>query len=326
MLDIEGREPVAECVEESIPFHLLETAEVDVGTLFLHVDHLLHGALQLFSLFISRPGVQDVFHRVVLNLFKSVVRQAEIAVVEDVGHDFALNDVVVAVGIDAADNLPLQFGQLIAVAVTEGEQLFFEVCPHFKTDALYAECPSGEGPLAHLHDGGTHVDVDEEAELQGVKLRETIHCDGADDELLVDSVHGRRQQQFFVEHLLRWFPLAAHVETVEERTHEIVMAGIELLLLLGARFLGLQAEHGRLGDEVLEGADNPFLCEHVAQRVLLGLAVERNLTAQPCHIGIGSVGPHPLHQFLVDGVAVRVLIALFHIVEHACVVFHDAVE
>ena len=45
MLCIEGREPVAQRVEKAIALHLLEASEVNVGTLLLHIDHLLHSAL-----------------------------------------------------------------------------------------------------------------------------------------------------------------------------------------------------------------------------------------------------------------------------------------
>ena len=72
MLCIEGREPVAQRVEKAIALHLLEASEVNVGTLLLHVDHLLHRALQFICLLICSFGVQNVFHRVILNFFKSV--------------------------------------------------------------------------------------------------------------------------------------------------------------------------------------------------------------------------------------------------------------
>ena len=109
MLCIEGCEPVAQRVEKAIALHLLEASEVNIGTLLLHVDHLLHRALQFICLLICSFGVQNVFHRVILNFFKSVLSHTEAAVAQNVRHDVALNGLIVPVGIDAADNLPLYF-------------------------------------------------------------------------------------------------------------------------------------------------------------------------------------------------------------------------
>ena len=60
MLYIKRCEPVAQCVEEGKTFHLRETAEIDIGSAFLHVRYFAEALFELFHLPVISIGMQNI--------------------------------------------------------------------------------------------------------------------------------------------------------------------------------------------------------------------------------------------------------------------------
>ena len=323
MLNVERDEPVAQRVEEREALHLFETAEIHVGTLFLHVEHLLHRALHLLHLLVGGFGVHDIFHRVVVHLLDAVSRDAEIAVTQNVRHNLALDGLVILVGIDTAYHLLLQFRELLVVCLAE----FCRLHPDFGIDVerqtLQAQCPSHEGPFAHLYHCRLLVQMNQQTEFHDVELRETTQRHRTRDELCIQTVDGGRGEQMLVEFPLRTVPLVTHENAVEQQAHEVVVVCVECGLLSPSCLVRLQTEHSRFRHEILHVFLDDFKREHISHGALLRLVVETHLTAEPHHPVVGREVPHTLHQLSVYLVAFSIAVALFHIVEHPSEVILD---
>ena len=95
MLHIKRYEPVHRVLEECKPLHLRETSEVDVRTLFLHTLHPTVVLLQLFHPAFLGIRMQNILHRIVLNLLNTISGNLEIAVIKQSRQYFLLNGLIV---------------------------------------------------------------------------------------------------------------------------------------------------------------------------------------------------------------------------------------
>ena len=95
MIHIKRYEPVHSVLEECKPLHLRETSEVDVRTLFLHALHPTVVLLQLLHPAFLGIGMQNILHRIVLNLLDTISGNLEIAVIKQSRQYFLLNGLIV---------------------------------------------------------------------------------------------------------------------------------------------------------------------------------------------------------------------------------------
>ena len=71
--------------------------------------------------------MEYLFERVFLLFYKSVGRHLEVAVLHKVGHDFLGDDLLIFLGLQTVDELHLQLGEFLAVALLTAQlhQLVF---------------------------------------------------------------------------------------------------------------------------------------------------------------------------------------------------------
>ena len=265
MLEEEGQEPVAYAAEERETLHLLEAAEVDVRPLLLHVHHAVHRFLQFLHALLGQLRVQHVLHGVVLHLFYTIARDSDVVVLHQFRHNLALDDAVVALCPQAVYHLHLQFSQFAAAAFVlyglpdhvaylgvEAARIFVE-----------AQHPSNEGTLAYPLVDRLLIDVQQQAELVDAEEVEQRYGDGTHDELLVDTVDGRRQQ--YVLECLRQVvrPQPRRPDIVKQAGHHALMVLVEGSALLLPGMLRLQFQESHLRDKGLHVAAQrgcrPFL-------------------------------------------------------------------
>ena len=123
------------------------------------------------------------------------------------------------------------------------------------------EEPSYEGTLAQLGVGCLLVNVDKRAQLLHVELNEAVERDGADEYAGIDAVGHRREQESGVERAGCLAPGVADKDMVEERADVVQMTGIEVGFFLKLCLIGLETEHGHIGNEIVEGALDIVGCE-----------------------------------------------------------------
>ena len=196
MLRIEGHEPVAGFVEEGEALHLREASEVDVGSLLLHVGHLLHALFHLLHVLLGCIGMQDILQRVFIGIDESLARNLDVAVFQQIGHDFVLNATGISLGLHAKDHLHLQLGQFLAAVLILACQRNDVL--HLGIDARFLgighQSPAHQGALSHPFVGRLLVDSHQGLELMYVEEVERGQRYAADNELLVNAINRRREQ------------------------------------------------------------------------------------------------------------------------------------
>ena len=199
MLYVERYQPVAHVVEEGVSLHLREAAEIDVGTLLLHVHHALEGRFKLLHALLGSPRVQNVLHGVLGHLLDAVLRDAEGVVLHQVRHDFVAQHRRVLLGIQRVHQLHLQFRQLTAHALRRQQLIDHVALLGIDVDKVVvdAQYPPHQGALAHMLVLRTAIDIDQQPELHHVEAVHQRQHDSRHQQLLVVAVHRWRHQQFF---------------------------------------------------------------------------------------------------------------------------------
>ena len=173
MFDIEGHKPVAELREERETFHLRETTEIDIRTLFLHLLHPLELLFHLLHPPFFFIGMEDIIQRMVLHFLNTVPRHPETVVLQQVGHNLSLDGLVVFLGIDTQNDLMLQLHQLL----TDG-RIFQHLIQHLllitieinEDIILQSQGPTDQGSLTDSGISGMTIYGQQHLELRQIEM------------------------------------------------------------------------------------------------------------------------------------------------------------
>ena len=200
MVEVEGYEPVGHLVEEREALHLGESAEIDIRSLLLHIEHLVEAGLDALQIGFCLIRMQDLVEVALVGLFYPVAGDAEAGLLHQIGHDLILNSGVVALSIDTIEELLLQLNEFLTAGFILEKGLHQGIC--LRVDApgdlgIESESPADEGSLAHLFVGGFLIEVYQETELGNVEAADRRQHHGCDEELTVGRIDGWRVQHLF---------------------------------------------------------------------------------------------------------------------------------
>ena len=200
MVKVEGYEPVGQLVEKREALHLRESAEIDIGSLLLHIEHLVEAGLDALQIGFCLIRMQNLVEVALIGLFYPVAGDAETGLLHQVWHDLILNGDVVTLCIDTIEELLLQLDELLTAGLTVEKFLDQGIC--LGVDApgdrgIEGEGPADEGSLAHLFIGGFLIEMYQESELGDVEAADGGQHDACDEELTVGRIDGWREEHLF---------------------------------------------------------------------------------------------------------------------------------
>ena len=331
MLHIKWHKPVAYLLKEGEPFHLRETAEIDVRPLLLHCLHLQETLLHLLHPTLLGIRVQDIFQRIILYLLDTILRHTEFTVIQQIGHNLVLYRLMVPLCMNTEDDLLLQSHEFLANSLVL--QKFLQLFHLFREELQrriipQAECPADESPLSHLFVLRLLVDMYQRTELGGVEEVDAGYHHRAHQQLLVVALDGRRQQDLL--HSLRLIicPDGRQPHIVKPLTHQLMVAAIYLFPFLSPRMLWLQVKNGHLRDmrfqRLTQAVYRPVAGSHLQPHIDTGK--EGRVADGIRQRDVGMKHIQPPQQIVVKRRQLRVLEATLPIVRHQLEVRTDSFQ
>ena len=275
--------------------------------------------------------MEDVLQLVVLDFLYAVTRYADVIVLQQLGHNLALDDTVVALCALTVDHLHLQLSQFVTTARIAGGllQQIMDLGVQAADPGIKPEHPPYQGALAYTLVGRLQVDIHQQAELVDAEEIKQREGDGAHHQLLVIAVDGRRQ-----EHLLEGVgnavgPEPGRPDVVKEVGHQLLMPFVEVLLVRCPDVLRLQLQHGHVGDEgfqvVTQRRRRPVAASVVA-RPMVNARDERAVADVVADVDIRCQDEQAAQQTVVELATLGVVVALLPVVGHQAVVALDELQ
>ena len=107
MIQIERSKPIHHIIEEREPFHLTETAKIDIRTLLLHIHHLAYLLFHLLHALLISILVEDTLYRIFFLFHNAKTPDCQIRVAHDIRHNITLNLVIILLSILTIEELNL---------------------------------------------------------------------------------------------------------------------------------------------------------------------------------------------------------------------------
>ena len=197
--------------------------------------------------------MQDLLQAVFLGFLDTIPGHLQIAVLDQIRHDFTLNGIVVFLCIDGVNQLHLQLCQFLAYPF--GLQQFVDNLLLFRKSKIHigldGKHPTNQSTLANLFIYRFAVDIGQHSELDNVKLVHRRQHDRRNNELLVKAVNGGRQKQIGKILANAISPDTRCKDIIEELVHLLLVLLIELSALFATQMIRLKLKHRYLTDEVL---------------------------------------------------------------------------